>query len=83
MLRSKTMSLKWTGDVAILHQAVSLAGRVGSWKDANPTVFTSSEGEILRFYPTTGTLQFQGKNPDGFERDIKIKLGLEKRTLDI
>jgi predicted nucleotide-binding protein len=53
---------KFKGSLEELQAAVAAAGIVGSWSEeaGGKHCFRSKEGGILNWWPTTGTLQFQG-----------------------
>jgi hypothetical protein len=77
------MNLKWTGSFSRLQQAVTFTGRLGPWAGENPRVFTSHDGEILRYFESNGTCQFQGRNADAFQSELERELGIKKTTLDL
>lgn len=64
------MSNQFHGILEELKQAVSSTGYVGEWKENianNSHQFKARTGEILNWWPSKGTLQYQGKNVDTFK----------------
>ncbi|MHA6691615.1 hypothetical protein [Devosia sp. A449] len=77
------MALKWTGSLDGLKQAVTFAGRVGEWdEEIDPKVFRGTGGELLRYWPSTHSIQFQGKGAESFEADLKAEINRTRNTLD-
>ncbi|WP_036286191.1 TIR domain-containing protein [Methylocystis sp. ATCC 49242] len=70
--------MKYHGSLEELQAAIETNGTQGTWKsDEQKHCFRARTGEILNWYPSTGTLQFQGqRNPD-FESLIEASLGKE------
>lgn len=60
------MSLKFSGSSEDLKQLLAELNRDGEWLDLNQNQiqFRHSTGAIINWYPSTGTINFQGK-PDG------------------
>ena len=69
---------KFHGELAELQSAVTLCGIRGSWSE-NPIngvhSFRAPTGEVLNWWPSSGTLQLQGKNKDQFA--VKIADALQ------
>lgn len=66
------------GEVDQLKQLVENAGYVGVWqhKEANNChSFKARTGEMLNWWPGTGTVQFQGKSSDAMKAQILPLLG--------
>lgn len=60
------MSLKFTGTIEDLKEKLSSLG--GDWNDQQPNkIVFRLDGGVLNWFPTTGTLQFQGRSP-GIEK---------------
>jgi hypothetical protein len=76
------MSCKWSGSLDTLKSAVTFTGRVGDWLDGTPIEFRAGTGEILRYYPSTKTVQFQGAGTIQFEAELEEELGLKRRALE-
>ncbi len=67
---------KFSGTIEELKKAVDHCGRSGKWSgDESKYSFKSSRGEILNWWPTTETLQIQGKKPDNFRADLAQAIG--------
>ena len=63
------MAVKFHGEKSELLAAVENCGLQGSWSDSadgTKCSFRGKTGEILNWWPSSGTVQFQGKNADGF-----------------
>lgn len=68
---------KFHGTIEELKAAVAACGLSGSWTEnakANNFQFRGKTGEILNWWPSNGTLQFQGSNSDGFRTAIASAL---------
>jgi predicted nucleotide-binding protein len=68
---------KFHGDLNELRQAVEDCGLHGTWSDnekSNSHTFRGKNGEILNWWPSRGTLQFQGKNQDAFRASLMERL---------
>ncbi|NOD98731.1 hypothetical protein GS610_16100 [Ruegeria sp. HKCCD6228] len=75
---SSKQKTKFHGTIEELKGHVSYVGRDGDWSgDEAKYVFKgkSPNKEILNWWPKTGTLQFQGGNPDGFRSDLAQAMG--------
>lgn len=60
--------MKFHGDLESLRAAVSASQFVGEWTEAsNKHCFRAKTGQILNWWPSTGTLQFQGADAGAFE----------------
>lgn len=64
-----TRKLSPTDSILVLRCIVASTGLTGTWSGRNPFVFLASNGAILRWWPSTGTIVFQGpeKRRDAFE----------------
>ena len=65
------------GVLTELQSAVSACGLNGEWKEdtqAARHTFRGKTGEILNWWPSKGTLQFQGKNGDAFRTALTSAL---------
>ncbi len=73
---------KFLGDISELKAIVDSCGFRGTWTDENKTAlkytFRARTGEILNWWPDTGTLSFQGTNPDKFREKVCGALGSEQ-----
>lgn len=61
---------KFLGSIDELKAAVESCGVSGAWKEnekSNSHQFRGRTGEILNWWPSKGTLQFQGENKDAFK----------------
>lgn len=68
---------KFHGAVDELKAAVDSCGLVGAWTDnakANNHSFRGRTGEVLNWWPSSGTLQFQGANADAFRTSLNAAL---------
>lgn len=65
------MSNKFYGSIDELKSAVGKAGFVGNWEEKAGTAvsyqFLGRTGEVLNWWPSSGTLSFQGKNGGSFQ----------------
>ena len=69
---------KFHGTFEELKSAVSSIYPVGEWSEKPENglhCFRSRTGEVLNWWPSKGTLQFQGKNPDAFRAALTGALG--------
>ncbi len=69
---------KFHGTIGELKAAVSNCNLTGEWLEnsqANIYNFRARTGEILNWWPSKGTLQFQGKNQNQFETALSMQLG--------
>ena len=69
---------KFHGTIGELKAAVSNCDLTGEWLEnsqANIYNFRARTGEILNWWPSKGTLQFQGKNQNQFETALSMQLG--------
>lgn len=58
------MSQKYNGSIETLKDCMISANIRGEWQsDGSQQTFRSSTGGILNWWPSTGTLQLQGKEP--------------------
>jgi len=60
---------KFHGTFEEIERVVRDCGIAGDWAmdaDANRYSFRSKTGEVLNWWPSKGTVQFQGKKPDAF-----------------
>lgn len=68
--------MKFHGEIDELKAHVEQAGRTGEWSgDASKWVFRSKSGEIINWWPKTGTLQCQGQRHDQLETDLATTIG--------
>lgn len=71
------------GSIVELKSLVKNAGFQGVWSDnakSNSHQFKSQSGEILNWWPTKGTLQFQGKNREAFESSLSANINSSPST---
>lgn len=64
---------KFHGTIDELRVAVDFCGVQGEWREnekANNHSFRGKTGEILNWWPSKGTLQFQGQNQDAFRASL-------------
>jgi predicted nucleotide-binding protein len=67
--------MKFHGDLELLGAAVSASELVGEWtEENNKHCFRAKTGAILNWWPSTGTLQFQGANAGTFEAALSAAL---------
>jgi predicted nucleotide-binding protein len=67
--------MKFHGDPESLHVAVNGCQLVGEWTETgNKHCFRAKTGEVLNWWPGTGTLQFQGTNAATFEAALGVAL---------
>src|SRR5258708_3749350 len=71
---------KFHGDIEELKAAVEAAGQNGTWAEKNNGTarlysFRSRTGQILNWWPSSGTLQFQGGNNEEFQEKLSTALG--------
>lgn len=59
---------KFHGDFDEIQAVVTSCGLSGTWgvDDSGRYSFRGKTGEVLNWWPSKGTVQFQGKNADGF-----------------
>ena len=68
---------KFHGTLEELKEAVAACGIQGEWRDnekANNHSFRGRAGEILNWWPSSGTIQFQGQNPEAFKAALSSAL---------
>ncbi|GGO89745.1 TIR domain-containing protein [Stakelama pacifica] len=68
---------KFHGSIDELKTAIDSCGLVGAWTDnakANNHSFRGRTGEILNWWPSKGTIQFQGQNQDAFRISLQAAL---------
>ena len=61
---------KFHGSINELKEAVATCGLNGEWSEVSQSglkTFRAKTGEILNWWPSNGTLQFQGKNQETFQ----------------
>ncbi|MDX9860403.1 MAG: nucleotide-binding protein [Rhodospirillales bacterium] len=66
------------GSLDELKAAVGACGLQGDWSERPESglhSFRARSGEILNWWPSKGTLQFQGKNPDAFRTALSSTAG--------
>jgi predicted nucleotide-binding protein len=67
--------MKFHGDLELLRAAVSASPLVGEWTEAgNKHCFRAKTGAILNWWPSTGTLQFQGGDAGALEAALSAAL---------
>jgi len=75
---------KFYGTIEELKEGVSNCGINGEWRyneGAKNHTFRGQTGEVLNWWPSKGTLQFQGKNQEEFKSSISLELdGAESKT---
>jgi predicted nucleotide-binding protein len=79
------MSNKFYGSIDELKSAVGQAGFVGNWEEKAGTAvshqFQGRTGEVLNWWPSSGTLSFQGKNSGSFQSAVMPLLQGAQPTL--
>ncbi len=78
------MSLKFTsGKSEDLKNLLSTLVPIESWKETNPGTFQArlTNGGILNYYSTTGTINFQGKSELATEAEKLVEQLLERKPL--
>jgi predicted nucleotide-binding protein len=66
------------GSIDELKAAVSACNRNGEWSEVPENglhCFRAKTGEVLNWWPSKGTLQFQGKNLEGFKGLLATAVG--------
>jgi hypothetical protein len=74
---------KFKGALAQLQYRLWVWGLLGEWAgipNSRGHRFTSDDGEILNWWPSTGTLQVQGRNPENFELVVEAILSSIETT---
>lgn len=67
--------MKFHGETAELEAAVEACGLKGNWtEDKGKFVFRAKTGEVMNWYQSTGTLQFQGANQAEFNERLSNAL---------
>lgn len=67
--------MKFLGNLDTLQAAVASCHRMGEWTEiGNKHCFRARTGEILNWWPSTGTIQFQGANPAAFEAALSASV---------
>lgn len=67
--------MKFHGEITELQAAVEATGRQGDWRDIpNGHSFRSKTGEIINWWPSKGTLSFQGAKPENCKADLEMIL---------
>lgn len=76
---------KFHGELAELKAAVAATGRVGEWSEGKSGChsFRSRAGEIVNWWPSKGTVQFQGANQDQFKSELPVALGNPPPVADV
>ncbi|MEF3366159.1 nucleotide-binding protein [Methylocystis sp. 9N] len=69
--------MKFHGELDELQQYVKFAGREGDWSDDGKGChrFRSRSGDILNWWPKTGTVSCQGKRADALAADLTRIIG--------
>jgi predicted nucleotide-binding protein len=68
--------MKYEGEIEELKAHVDHIGRNGEWSgDASKWSFRSKTGEIINWWPKTGTLQCQGQRREQLEADLAVTIG--------
>ena len=66
---------KFHGSIEELKAVVDATGRQGEWREIpNGHSFRSKAGEIVNWWPNTGTVRCQGTNPAGFQAEVDAVL---------
>ena len=68
---------KFLGDIEELKGAVSHCNLVGEWVEEaaqKKWIFRARTGEIINWWPSKGTLQYQGKNSGATEAQVTVLL---------
>jgi hypothetical protein len=77
---------KFRGSLAKLKTAVGRCDLVGKWSKHSKNGFYSFRGEtdeILNWWPSTGAIQFQGKNHEKFKKRLARSLGKAPKAAEI
>src|SRR3990172_3447021 len=72
------MAMKWNGSQEKLDATLRELGASGDWSDVEKgRQFRCTDGAILNWYPSSGTLQFQGKPEprEALQRALEGTLG--------
>jgi hypothetical protein len=75
---------KYFGTIELLQVAIAGTGAVGFWAVCDEPrlhTFRSSAGEIVNWWPRTGTLQFQGLVSSAFVQGVISALGGSVRQI--
>lgn len=68
---------KFHGTLKELKSAVESCGFIGDWSEKTESglqCFRAKTGEVLNWWPSKGTVQFQGKNQEGFKSKLTAAL---------
>ena len=71
------MSLRFNGEYDELKRIVDSLKFTGEWSESeNPTCvqFRTKDGAILNWFPTTGTINFQGPDPAKSRVASKVRI---------
>ena len=79
------MSLKFNRGEAVLRELVSRLEFIGDWSQLNPNQlqFRCETGAILNWFPSTGSLTFQGKAEPRDEMAEKVAESLKQRSVEV
>lgn len=72
---------KFHGNIEELKDAVNTCGIAGDWterpENGGHYIFRAKTGEVLNWWPSKGTVNFQGRNMDAFKAGVVAALGAE------
>lgn len=73
------MALQFKGSLEELRQAIQSLDRQGDWLDLGESKqFRDKSGGILNWFPTTGTIQFQGRAEGRSQLETLVQAALTK-----
>lgn len=69
---------KFRGELTALQAAVGATGRTGAWEEkSGKHCFRAKTGEVLNWWPSSGTIQCQGYEPERFQAEVDAALAGE------
>ena len=61
--RKKKRPAEWLGNLAELQELVAAISTPGRWRKGEHWQYRTDNGAYLNFWPSTGTINFQGRSP--------------------